>query len=170
MRTLLFAWFMVLVAVAAWAGFGRLILQLDRERASYVAAEELSKQETLRGESATRLRATIQGTEAERAAIEGLVGLTILQAVEAIEQAGEAAGANDVAIGEATPTNAPQGLAAVSIVVNASGSFGSLHRAISLFETLPIPAKLEQFELAKEEQSNSWRLTARLRVLYAPTQ
>lgn len=161
---------MILVAIAAWAGFVALIFQIGNERASYVAAEELAKQETLRDESATRLRATVQGTEVERGAIESLVSITILQAVEVIEQAGEAAGARDVAIGAATPATAPTGLSAVSVVVNASGSFASLHKAVSLLEALPIPAALEQFEITKDTESNAWRLTARLRVFYAITQ
>lgn len=159
---------MVLVALAAWGGFFLLNGRISDGRVEYTAALERSREEATRGESAARLRATIEGTEAERAALEGLVDLTILRAVEVVEQTGEAAGAENVTIGEATPTDAPQDLSAVTVVVNAGGSFGVLMRAASLFETLPIPATLEQFHLEKNAQNNSWLLTARLRVLHKP--
>lgn len=168
MKTYWLPFLVILVAVAAWAGYALLVVQLGREREAYAASLERTEQETLRGESASRLRATVQGTEAEREALERLVRVTILQAVEVIEQAGEAAGAKDVTIGQAAPTSAPKDLSAVSIVVNAGGSFASLMRAVALFEVLPIPASLEQFELEKVGQSDSWRLTAHLRVLLAP--
>lgn len=160
---------MILVAVLSWTGFGGLVWQLREQRAEYASALERSKEDALRGESAARLRSSVESSETERAAIESLVDISILRAVEVIEQAGRAAGASDVSIGEATPSSAPEGLSAIVIVVNASGSFSTLMRAIALFETLPIPAALEQFELQKIDQTNTWRLTARLRVLSAPS-
>jgi hypothetical protein len=165
MRLSIVAYGSFAIAVALWAAFGALVWQLGLERAAYAEGVERTKQESIRGESTARLRASVQGTEAERAALESLVQITILQAVEAVEQAGEVAGASNVEIGEASPSTAPEGFSAVMIVVNASGSFAALTRAVSLFETLPIPAKLQQFELVKAEQQNAWRLTARLNVL-----
>lgn len=160
----------LLFASALWAGFGGLVWQLGVERTAYAEAVERAKQESIRGESSARLRASIQGTEAEREALESLVRLSILQAVETVEQSGVAAGATDVEIGEASPATAPEGFSAVTIVVNASGQFSALARAVSLFEALPIPAKLEQFEIVKAEQEKTWRLTARLSVLHASSQ
>ncbi|MFZ2886742.1 MAG: hypothetical protein WA021_02895 [Minisyncoccia bacterium] len=171
MRSPLLAWIMVFVAVLAWTSFGGLVRQLSNERIAYAEAESRSKEEALRGEGAARLKATVESTETERTALESLVSISILQAVEVIEQAGRAAGASDVSIGEATPSaNAPKDLSAVTIVVNASGSFAAVTRAIALFETLPIPATLEQFELDRLEKEKTWRLTARLRVTMAPSQ
>lgn len=170
MRLALIAWSMMFLALLLWAGFGALVLQLGNERAAYAAGLEQMKQDALRGESAARLRASVQGTEAERAALESLIQVTILQAVEVIEQAGEAAGAGSVEIGEANPTTAPDGFSAVTVVVNATGSFAAMMRAVSLFEVLPIPAKLQQFEMMRDEQSNAWRLTARLHILQGPSQ
>jgi hypothetical protein len=161
---------MLFVAILAWTGFGGLVFQVESERTDYAEALSRSEEEATRGESAARLRASVESTEAERAALESILNISILRAVEVIEQAGRAAGASDVRIGEATPVSgASEKLAAVSVVVNASGSFTTIMRAIALFETLPIPATLEQFELEKIDQTNTWKLTARLRVLLAST-
>ncbi|HWO07693.1 MAG TPA: hypothetical protein VNM40_03895 [Candidatus Paceibacterota bacterium] len=168
MRYSIIAWLMVVVAIALWAGFGGLIWQLGQERATYAEALESAKQESIRGESAARLRASVQSTEVERAALESVVAISILQAVESIEQAGRAAGVSNITIGGAAPAPSTGGLSAVSIVVNGSGSFGSLMRAVSLFEVLPLPTALDHFEL--EQRENTWHLTARLRVLYSPSQ
>jgi hypothetical protein len=160
---------MVCVALVAWGGFGALVWQLSIARADYASTLELSKENALRGESAARLQTSIDATVAEREALEQLVAVSILRAVEVIEQAGAAAGASNVTIGEATPTGTSEGLSIITIVVNASGSFGALMRAVALYETLPIPATLEQFELVKLSEERSWQLTARVRILTAPT-
>lgn len=161
---------MLLAAIVAWTGFGGLIFQVANERADYAEALSRSEEEATRGESAARLRTSVESTEAERAALESLLNISILRAVEVIEQAGRAAGASDVRIGEATPVSSEAGkVATVSIVVNASGSFATIMRTIALFETLPIPATLQQFELEKIDKANTWRLTVRLRVLLAST-
>lgn len=160
---------MVCVALLSWSGFGALVWQLSVARAEYASALERSKEEALRGESAARLRTSVEGSVAEREALEQLVSVSILRAVEVIEQAGAAAGASNVTIGEATSVGTSNGLASISIVVNASGSFGALMRAIALYEALPIPATLEQFELEKLNAQSGWRLTARVRVLTTST-
>lgn len=159
----------MIVGLAAWAGFGGLVWQLSIARTDYVAALERSKQETLRGEGAARLRSTVESTEGDRAALESLVNSSVLRAVEVIEQTAKAAGASQVVMGEATPTGAPEGLSAVSFVVNAEGTFPVLMRTITLFETLPIPASLDQFELENKGEGKGWRLTARVRVFMTST-
>ncbi len=162
----LLALLMIIIALAAWAGYGGFFWLLGEERAAYTVALEDSEREALRGESAARTHAAVAGTERERAALENLLNITILQAVEAIEQAGDAAGASNMTIGAATPTEAPKNLTAVSIVANATGSFATLMRAVQLLETLPIPAALEQFELIQSEGGkNVWNLTAHVRIL-----
>ena len=85
-----------------------------------------------------------------------------------VAQAGRAAGAGDVAIGDASPSAGPADLTAMDVVVNANGTFAALSRAVALFETLPIPASLEAFEMARVERTDTWQLTARLRILMTP--
>lgn len=161
------AWGALLVALALWGVFGFLVYDVYGERAELVLAQTTSREESLRGESAARLRATIQDTEGERAALESVVKVPILAAVETIESVGRKAGATEVSIGNASPVDAgmPEGVMAVSMVVNARGSFGALIRTLSVFETLPMPSTLEQFEL--EHVDNAWRLSARLRLVVA---
>jgi hypothetical protein len=161
------AWLTFLLSIALWGLFGYLVWQLYGERVEYVAAATAAQEAELRGESASRLRATIHDTEVERASLDGLLDIGILRAVEVLETTGRQAGATEVTIGEATPmplTAAPAGLTSVSIVVNMQGSFSALIRALSLYETLTIPSILEQFEM--EEVGSAWRATARVRVYH----
>ncbi len=163
MRNIIITWSLVLLTLVAWGGFGFLTWQLHAERTSYVQALSETVSKSARDEAMTRLRATLQASAYERAALEKIVGVSILNAVEVIEEAGRSAGATGVTIGEATPiTGTAQKIGGVTIVVNATGSFTALMRTVSLFETLPIPATVEMFEVSKGE--STWRLTARIRV------
>jgi hypothetical protein len=157
----------LIMALALWGVFGFLVYDLYSERSELVLAQASAREESLRGESATRLRATIQDTAAERAALERMVSIPVLAAVETIESAGKKAGATEVSIGSASPAGGamPEGTMAVSVVVNARGSFAALMRTLRVFETLPIPSTIEQFEL--EYVNNAWRLSARLRLIAA---
>jgi hypothetical protein len=165
----LFAWSVLLLAVALWGVFGFLVWSLYGERVAYTDATAAAQKAELRGQSAVRLRASVQDTEVERAAMNSLLDLSILRVVEIIETTGRQAGATEVVIGEATPVpltgNVPAGLTSVSAVVNLRGSFAAIIRAISLYETLTVPSKLDQFEIEKID--NSWRATARVRVYHA---
>lgn len=163
--TPLISYVALLLVVVLWGAFGYMTWTLSNERDLYAEAESRSHEEALRGESATRLRASVRDTEAERTALEGILNITILQAVESIETAGKQAGATEVTIGEATPLPVSQGLMPISVVVTAKGSFSALLRAVSLFETLPLPTSIEQFSLGKTDKT--WILTTRLKVIVA---
>lgn len=160
-----YAWGMLVLALAAWGALGYFIMRVQGDRAEYASASALAEEASARGGERARLHSTILGTEIERAAIESLVNVTILDAVETIEKAAKEAGASDVKIGEASQGTAAQKLSSVSFTVTASGSFIAVMRTIALFETLPLPSTVEQFELAKS--GTTWRLTARLRVTLA---
>jgi len=169
MRMKLLAWGTLTLALALWGGFAFLVWTLYGERAAYALAQTTVEEESLRGQSTARLLAAVHDTEAERAALESLLNISILKAVEIIESTGKQAGA-EVSIGEATPlsgASAPEALTTVSIVANASGSFSSLVRALGLFETLPVPSTLESFEMEKID--TSWRATVRIKVLLSST-
>jgi hypothetical protein len=160
------AWGALIIAIALWGGFGLLVRTLYAERTDFTKAQATKEQDALRGESAARLHATVQDTASDRASIESLLSMSILNAVEMIETTGRQAGATNVSIADATPiagSPAAKDLTPYSIVVNAGGSFSSLMRAASLYETLTIPSILEQLEL--ERVDKSWKSTAHLRVL-----
>ncbi|MEK7155851.1 MAG: hypothetical protein AAB734_03135 [Patescibacteria group bacterium] len=162
----IYAWGMLALAVAAWGACGYFAMIVQGDRTEYTSASARAEEESMREENAARLRSTIQGTEIERAALESLVGVTILDAVETIEAAAKQAGASDVKIGEAsTQSTSTQKLSSVSVTVTASGSFVAVMRAVALLETLPLPSTIEQFDLSKSD--SAWRLTARLRVTLA---
>lgn len=158
----------LLAAAALWAVFVFEIFALANEREAYRVTEANSKEVLLRDESEARLKATVRDTAAEREALNKLFSANLLSVVEAIEKTGLQAGAQSVRLGEATPQSAPLGslsdIQTVSMVVTLEGSFASLVRAMSLYETLAIPATLEQFEM--EKTATVWRATARLRVIH----
>lgn len=162
----LIAWLSLVVSLILWGAFVFLVWSLYDERIMYLEAASVAQESELRGQSVARLRASVQDTEVERAALNSLLDVSILRAVEIIETTGRQAGATEVTIGEATPMplsgNVPAGLTSVSAVVNLQGSFASIVRAISLYETLTVPSRLEQFEM--EKLGNSWRATVRVRV------
>lgn len=162
-------WGILLLAVGAWGGFAYLAIFLGDKRAEYADLKAVAEQESDRSESSARLRALVQGTEVERAAIESVVAVRIVDAAETIEDAVRAAGAREITISEAA-AQAPnaQGISSVSIGVSATGSFASLMRAILLLESLTLPSTLEQFEMAKDKEE--WRLVVRLKLTLAAVQ
>ena len=164
MRSIITIVSLLLLAVAAWGGFGLLLYTLENDRVRYAEAAAAMKEQSSQEEYIARLRSGIQNTEVERAALESIVGLTVLQVVETIEAAGKEAGATKVTIGEATPSGkTPQGVPSVAFTVNAEGPFAAMVRTASLFEVLPIPVAVESFQLEKAEKT--WRLTIRVRVI-----
>ena len=156
-------WGTVGIAVLLWGGFGFVVYTLQNDRAEYASAVSAFAAESLRDESANRLRAAVRDSVAERAALGTIISLSLLDTAETIESAGRDAGATNVAIGEATPIGKPvQNLTQYQFVVNASGSFVSLVRAVTLFESLSIPASVEKFEISKTEKT--WHLVAHIRT------
>lgn len=163
------AWGMLFVALAAWGGVVYLYTSLGAMRFEYADRVILAEQDASRQESSARLRALIQGTEVERATLESIVGVRIVDAAEIVEIAVRDAGAQDVEITEANAA-APnsQGISTVSMGVSAAGSFASVLRAVRLLETISIPSTVEHFELVQNE--DGWRMVARLRLTLANIQ
>lgn len=173
MRTTLLAITTFLLAALLWGVFIYLVVALPRERARYAEALVVSAQEAVRAESSARVKAVVQDTEIERAALLSLLQVPLIDAIKIVEDAARAGGARTVSIGEATPINGKTSPAAppmtrVAVVVQAQGSFAALVRTISLFETLTIPATLDGFDLEKGEET--WRLTARITIAVAQIQ
>lgn len=174
MRTTIIAIMSLLLALVLWGVFAYLVLTLPRERAQYVEALTVSSQEAVRAESASRVKAIIQDTEVERAALLSLLQVPLIDAIKIVEDAARAAGVRTVTIGEATPVAAKSPSPAappttrVAIVVQAEGTFPALVRTVSLLETLSIPSMLDGFDM--EETKDGWRLTARLTLAVAHIQ
>lgn len=159
--TYLLAASVTLVPVAAWAGVGYGVYALHAKRRAYEERFVQAKDAEVRGESVVRLRAALQATEVERAAIEGVSKLSVVQVAEIIERAGTSAGAK-VQIGEATTKKTDRGFTTIAMRVQATGSFQSLLRAASLFETLPVPSVIERMEFSYTDKA--WALSASIAV------
>jgi len=155
----------MIVAILAWTGFGFFVQSIASDRAEYADTLSRTEQDSVRGDSAARVRSTVESSIDERAALERIFSISVLDVVEIVEQSVAAAGARDVVIEDASSASSVGDLSAVSIAVNAHGSFATVARAASLLETLPIPASLESFEMEQLKGGNDWRLTARLRIL-----
>jgi len=161
----LLAWPLLIVALLSWGGYWYATTMLSDARAAYASKLEESEQQKTREQSLTRVQSVIRDTEAERAAIERLISVSVVQAVDIVEAAGEAAGGKSVEIVSASPATAPKELSGLSIVVTMEGTFPALMRAVSLFESLPIPSVVETVDIEKSE--GMWRLTARLKLFLA---
>lgn len=155
---------MIFVAVLSWTGFGLFVQKITSDRAEYADALSRAEQDSVRGDSAARVRSTVESSVEERAALEKLFAISVLEAVEIVEQSVAAAGARDVVIEDASSSSSEGDLSAVMLVVNANGSFAAVTRAVSLLETLPIPASLEGLEMEYVDDTNLWRLTARIKI------
>lgn len=156
----------IVLAVAAWGAFVYGTMLLGSEREAYAVALEDKGRDEIRAEVRTRLRATVRDTEAGRNMLDSMTQYSIVEAVEAIEAAGGAAGVRNISISQAYPQETTaKNVSAVSVLARAEGSFTSLLRAVSLFETLPLPSVIEQMEL--QELEEGWALNVRLKVLLA---
>jgi hypothetical protein len=165
-KTTIIPWLLFCCSLAMWGVFGFLVWSLYGERTAYVEAAAAAQEAGLRGESLSRLRALVEDTKEDRTSLETLLAIDILRAVQVLEETARQAGARDVVVGEANATavggKAPKNLSSVSVVINMGGSFSSLSRTMSLYETLTLPATLEQFDM--EKVGSAWRATARVRV------
>lgn len=160
----LFVWSAALFA--AW--------KLSDEEASFVQEKASTEQEAGRDATEVRLKALLDQTERERAALDEFIKVDILKAVDYIEETGRIAGVA-LKVGDATPLakegNQPPGsLNEVFLVVTADGSFAQLMHAEMLLESLLIPSIVEEVEWNKTGSGSGpglWHFTARLRLLTA---
>jgi hypothetical protein len=154
-----------LLACAAVFHAGSSILadaSLKSEQASEAA------QSTAKAAYTQRLRSLASDTEADRTALDNLVGEDIASLATTIESAGTSAGIA-AHVTQATPEGAPADLPggtlqAISMVVEGEGSFARVMHALSLYETLPLPAAIEQFDIERTGETSAWHLTLHLRV------
>lgn len=162
------AWFMVLVAVLAWAGFGLLAWQLAAERAGYAAAKANAAARAQQADAGSRLAALVRDTKEQREYLEQLAHADVIAAAATIEAAGAAAGARltiDGATEAPRAPGAPSTLQASIVVASAEGSLSTLMRVVQLLETLPFPSVVEGVELRTIGDSGDWHLSARIRIV-----
>jgi len=163
-----FAWFMVIVAILVWTGFGLLAWQLAEERAGYAAAKADAITRAQQADAGSRLATLVRDTKEQREYLEELSHADVIAAAATIEAAGEAAGAQltiDGATEASRAEGAPSTLQASIVVASARGSLATLMRVVQLLETLPFPSVVEGVELRMIGDSADWHLTARIRIV-----
>lgn len=166
------AWGMLLAALGAWAGAGFFWWTIMQDESIRTESIQSARQFSIRHDSAVRMHALAVDTEGARARLDNLLNVDVLSAVDALEGAAKMAKV-DVKLGNAQSDSlgvqsGPSSLKAIGFVVSAQGSFASLMRLLTLFETLPLPSSITRFDLEHTSgvsDASSWRLNAYIRVL-----
>jgi len=177
MRTFTFiAWVSLLLGFGAWAGiyfFYETIQEKETARTQRLRSIEQSTQQQT---SAARIQALVNDTKDSRAALDAIMTTELLSAVKTVESVGKPLGLV-VHVENASPSGSKTGLLhAVSFALSADGSYSSLMRLLQLFETIPLPAIVEQASINKQSDDPKadapkdapkalWHLELRLKVL-----
>lgn len=164
------AWVGMVLGIAAWGGLVWTSLYLVSQGA--VRAAHVQKTDASVVERASRARAAIvaQATTRERANLERLAAQDASSIIRAIEQAGKDAGV-PVKIGQViAPQETENSIVhSPAFVIEATGSFASLVRVAELLDSLPIPSRVEQFQLSQaggtDRAKRSWILSVRVQVM-----
>ena len=170
------AWPLLLLAILTWCAVGLfvwVILTDEEDRATSVQ----SMQETESKEaSALRLYSLAQDTAQKREQLDKIFHTDVVSMVDMIESAGKTAGAKLVVSNvqtQDTPlaqTASGSPIIATGFVVEAQGTFPSIMHLVRLFETLPVPSKLDRLDVERTSAatpgaSGLWRINAHLNVL-----
>lgn len=155
--------------VVAWYASTSLMAMRDAKAAAYAAVQ----QETRDTASAALLHSAVEESADARARLERAARVDVVSLAAAVEEIGKATGASvrvaDVdTVPDADAKRAKEtGVHTVGYAVEATGTFAQLSSVVTLLETLPAPAFIEQFMLVRAADGSGWRLSVRLRVLTA---
>lgn len=172
-HTVYFSWIMLLVTVLVWVVFGFFVWQVGVEQERYATARAEGKLREEQEKTGGQLHTLVRETEGERHALEALVQSDVVAAASAIEAAGAASGATVVVEG-ATSEQVGEGIRAITVVANLEGTFQSLMRAVTLFESLPFPSKVESLDIESSSgdtrsAKSLWRMSAKIRFITTST-
>lgn len=162
-------WLSLCLALLAWAGVGYFGWMIAGEEATRASRLSEGQQASLKEAAAARAHALIADTGPEQSALEAFFGVDVISAARLIRETGASVGvATDVGSAQPEQMSSLQGgtnLSAIGFLVRGEGSFSSVMRALELFETLPMPATLERFDLQRVQDSSRWQLNLYLRVV-----
>ncbi len=164
-RTIIFSILLMTLALALWGAYGYIVLSFGSERDAYATLLSDNEMKDARERAVSRLRGSVRDTREERETLESLVAVDVIQAVSTIEAVGEATGAT-VRIDGATSGAASEHVRTIVVAVTLEGSQASILRALTVLETLPFPAVVENVDLTGT-QEGEW--SARLRVRFITT-
>ncbi len=126
--------------------------------------------------AALRIHALARGTNAERAKLDDIARVDIIEMLESIEQVGRDAGIS-IEIGQAiyTPDSKfGSKVRSVLFVAEGTGSFTKVMHAAALFESLPRPSFVDELEFemipmsasgSKKSSAGVWNLVIRIRFI-----
>ncbi len=166
-RTMSFAIFVALLALASWALvilFAWTISDLSAARVNAVLDEE---KDSTKQAAALRLHTLVRETEHDRATLAALASSDVVHILDTIDSIGKDANV-DLKIGQAQGSPATdQGLRSVAFALNAEGSFDAVIKAAALIAALPIPSYVDQFQFERLPNADRtlWRLGAHVRFL-----
>lgn len=168
------SWLSVLGALCAWtlvAYFGWTITEEQSAHSTQIANAQES---TLRQAASARTHALVADTAEQHQALESFLQADVISVAGLIRAAGSGAGV-DVEVSNALPEAASPAqssgaapVSAIGYVVQAQGSFAALMRALELFETLPVPASVQRFDIERASGPSAgaqWHMSLYLRVL-----
>lgn len=150
---------------------GLLVWTLWADEAARAAQISAAQSASTKTADAQRLQSIARDSADDRAALDVLAHTDIISIVDTIDALGGEAGVK-LTIGQATPDDASlesvagSGLHALAFDIEGNGSFGALMKAVALFETMPIPAQLEQLHLARNDNTVAfpWHMSMRAHV------
>lgn len=172
-------WIVFPLALFAWVAVGYFAWAISTDEADRTALVKITQVTESKGAVAVRLHAIVQDTAAQRAQLDSALRVDVVSVVDMIEAAGKAAGVN-IAVSNAQPESAPSPKAtrgsqvmATGFAIEAEGKFPALMHAVQLFETLPVPSKLERLDIehmasTSSRASHTWHMSAYIRVLTTP--
>ena len=164
------------VAILAWIGVGYFAMLIHTERAAYTARlqETAQKSDQAAAEALTHIIAS--GNLTRSASLDALVTSDIPSIIGAIMSVGTSTGVSikiSGAVPEPVPKNQKKDVHAVSFLIESTGSFSSLMRAIALLEVVPIASSIDSIDLSQVPRGGDttartpqlWHLNIKMRVL-----
>lgn len=167
------SWFMLALAVAAWAGVVYGSLWLKDEAQVRGSRAQTVDQRTDEAAQAARLRAFVTETGPDRTRLDELTRSDIVAIATSIEQAGDEIGVDarvSTAIPSGIATEIPGGdsLQRIAFIVQAEGTFSGVVQLVRVLGSFPGFSEIDQFELERvptaETASRAWRTSLRLQI------
>ena len=162
-----FTWAAFAIAIIEWSGvayFARLIMEMQREDVASIAGMTVENDKRV---ADAYLHSTLQNTKEQREALDALIETDIVSIVNMLDRVGREVGTT-VKINSTQPESSTSGsIRALVFTIYTEGTFTQIERATELFETLPIPSTVRQFEMTHDP--DGWSLNAQVRVLTTAT-
>jgi len=159
--------YLTLSALLATVCLGTLVwmvIMLGNENEALQTAQILKKEQTSKDVFTASVQSLARDTLEQRNALKNLTAdASAVEALEMIEAAGETARVS-VSIDSVGSGNEEGVFERITVSMRAEGSFSRLIHFVSLLDTLPIPAYVEQYGIDKTE-SGGWQIRVREHML-----